>query len=253
MAVHVLVLRAPGTNCDEETVYAFERAGAAAVRVHVARVRENPAIVDQYQILALPGGFTYGDDLGAGKILGNEIRFHLAEALGRHLARGRLVLGICNGFQALVRAGLLPGGEGSGRATLAFNDSGRFEARWVHLEVVSDRTPFFKKGARLFLPCAHGEGKFVAEDLGAIERSGQVVLRYVDREGRRGPYPVNPNGSDGDVAGICDPTGRVLGLMPHPERHVESYHHPRWTRRPRSPEGEADGLEVFRNAVRYFG
>ncbi len=268
----VLILRAAGTNCDEETAYAFERAGARAERIHVNRLREAPGLLDRFQVLAIPGGFAYGDDIGAGKVLAIELRSRLAGALQKLLERGGLAIGICNGFQALVKAGLLPGGttEGAGagtaaafppppfaaaRATLAQNLSGRFEARWVWLECVSDRTPFVRRGDRLHLPVAHGEGRFVAESeaaLDALERSGQVVLKYVDACGRPGPYPVNPNGSQRDIAGICDPSGRIFGLMPHPERHVEFHHHPRWTREGRRPGDSGDGLRVFRNAVAYF-
>jgi phosphoribosylformylglycinamidine synthase len=256
--VRVLVLRAAGSNCDRETAFAFERAGArAADRIHVNRLREDPSLLERYQVLAIPGGFTYGDDLGAGKVLANELRFFLAEPLARFVDAGKLVVGICNGFQVLVKAGLLPALAGRGRieATLAGNDSGRFEARWVHVACESDRTPFLRRGDRLLLPVAHGEGKLIVRDaatLEALEASGQVCLRYVDAEGRRGPYPVNPNGSEGDIAGICDPTGRIFGLMPHPERHVEFHHHPHWTRAGRGPGDEGDGLRVLRNAVSYF-
>jgi phosphoribosylformylglycinamidine synthase len=251
--VDVLLLRTAGTNCDEETQYAFEKAGARVERVHVNRLRESAAPLEAAQILVLPGGFSYGDDLGAGKVLANELRHFLAEPLARFLARGGLVLGICNGFQTLVKAGLLPGG--APRATLAANTSGHFESRWVHLEAVSGKTPFLRAGDRLLLPCAHGEGRFLPdrpETLAALAAAGQVVLRYVDEHGRPGPYPVNPNGSAGDVAGICDPSGRILGLMPHPERHVEFHHHPRWTREGRRPGDEGDGMRVFRNAVAFF-
>jgi phosphoribosylformylglycinamidine synthase len=257
--VHALVLRAAGTNCDEETAYAFERAGARPERHHVNGLRASPQLLERFQVVAIPGGFTYGDDLGAGRILANELRFHLAEPLARFLARGGLLIGICNGFQVLVKAGLLPatagqpGGEPE--ATLTTNDSGRFEARWTWLECVSERTPFLKRGDRLHLPVAHGEGKYLSADAaarGRLEAAGQVVLRYVDREGRAGPYPVNPNGSEGDIAGICDPSGRVFGLMPHPERHVEFHHHPRWTREGLGPDREGDGLRVFRNAVEHL-
>ncbi len=255
--VSVLVLRAAGTNCDRETAVAFELAGARADRVHVNRIREDPARLDRYQVLALPGGFSYGDDLGAGKVLANELRFFLADALARFVDAGKLVIGICNGFQVLVKAGLLPALEGRGRveATLAGNDSNRFEARWTHLDCATDRTPFLRRGDRLHLPVAHGEGKLVCRDpatLARLEASGQVCLRYVDGAGRPGAYPVNPNGSEGDIAGLCDPTGRIFGLMPHPERHVEFHHHPRWTREGRGPGDEGDGLRVFRNAVAHF-
>ncbi len=254
--VNALVLRAAGTNCDQETVYAFERAGAKVERLHVNRLREEPRLLERFQILAIPGGFTYGDDLGAGKVLANELRYHLAEPIAQFLSRGGLAIGICNGFQVMVKAGLLPAtgarAGGAQEATLIANDSGRFEARWIYLECVSDKSPLLRKGDRLHLPVAHGEGKFVcaSPDVRArLEAEGQVVLRYVDAEGRPGPYPVNPNGSEGDIAGVCDPTGRVFGLMPHPERHVEFHHHPRWTREGLGPGHEGDGLRVFSNAV----
>lgn len=253
MTVNVLLLRTAGTNCDEETQYAFEKAGARVERVHVNRLREEPGRLESAQILTIPGGFSYGDDLGAGKVLANELKHFLAEPLRAFLERGGLLLGICNGFQVLVKAGLLPGGDA--RATLAGNTSARFESRWVNLEAVSEKTPFLKKGDRLLLPCAHGEGRFLPdrpETLAALERAGQVVLKYVDEEGRAGPYPVNPNGSAGDVAGLCDPSGRVFALMPHPERHVEFHHHPRWTREGKKVGDEGDGMRVFRNAVAYF-
>jgi len=169
----------------------------------------------------------------------------LRDALSRFHERGGLVLGICNGFQVLVRAGLLPG-EGS--ATLTFNDSGHFESRWVRMKPTPGRSPFLTDDAPIELPVAHGEGKFVATDLAALEASGQVVLRYVDGDDRpTREYPANPNGSLGAVAGLCDATGRVFGLMPHPERHIDPLHHPRWTRL--GPKKEGDGLRIFRNAV----
>jgi phosphoribosylformylglycinamidine synthase len=158
-----------------------------------------------------------------------------------------------------VKAGWLPrtepGASATQEATLAANDSGRFEARWIWLEVTTDRSPFLRKGDRLLLPTAHGEGKFLVADAGVrarMDAQGQVALRYVDEDGRPGGYPVNPSGSEDGVAGVCDPSGRVLGLMPHPERHVEFHHHPRWTRLGLRPGHEGDGLRVFRSAIQYF-
>lgn len=243
--VRALVLRAAGTNCDLETVHAFERAGAEVERLHVNRLRERPQELERFRVLAIPGGFTYGDDLGAGRVLANELRCHLAEPLARFVEGGGLVIGICNGFQVLVKAGLLPGAGGA--ATLAQNDSGRFECRWIHLESTTDRTPFLRKGDRLHLPTAHGEGKYIGP-------TGEVALRYVRADGAAagGEYPANPSGSAGDVAGVCDPTGRIFGLMPHPERHIEFHHHPRWTREGIGPDREGDGLRVFRNAVEHL-
>jgi phosphoribosylformylglycinamidine synthase subunit PurQ / glutaminase len=254
----VLVLRAPGANCDLESAFAFERAGASAERVHVNRLLERPALIDDYQILCIPGGFSYGDDLGAGRILGNQIQHHLRDALHEFKVSGKLVIGICNGFQILIKSGILLDDDATGRpaATLTSNDSGKFEDRWINLRTTSNKCVFFAGIASMYLPVAHAEGKFVPRDaatFAALESAGQIVLRYVasgDNANGDVPYPANPNGSIGAVAGVCDATGRVCGLMPHPERHIDPTHHPRWTREPPSHEG--DGLQVFRNAVRFF-
>jgi phosphoribosylformylglycinamidine synthase len=253
-----IVLRAPGTNCDEETAAAWERAGAVSEISHVGRLIESPGSLDSYQILTLPGGFSYGDDLGAGRILATRLGTVLGESLRRFHDRGGLVLGICNGFQVLVRAGLLPGTASGGRATLARNDSGRFEARWVRLVTRPGLCPFVssRSSATIELPVAHGEGRFVLESpeaLAELDRAGQIVLKYADSQGRpTEAYPDNPNGSPAAVAGVCDPTGRIFGLMPHPERFVEPWHHPRWTRRVGQPEETGDGLRLFADAVAAF-
>jgi phosphoribosylformylglycinamidine synthase len=250
----VLILRAPGANCDAEAQFAFEQAGAGAERLHINRLREQPALLRSFQILVIPGGFTYGDDVAAGKILANELRHFLGGALHEFRAKEKLILGICNGFQALLKAGLLiPPDEDGPLATLAHNDSGRFEDRWIYLAARPGRCVFLNGYERLHLPVAHGEGKFVCREpwiLKGLDQAGQFVLRYVDADGRAGPYPVNPNGAQSDVAGLCDISGRVLGLMPHPERHVLPTQHPRWTRQGLASEG--DGLRLFRNAVEYF-
>jgi phosphoribosylformylglycinamidine synthase len=251
----VLILRAPGANCDGEAQFAFEKAGAVAERVHVNRLLEQPALLQKYQILIIPGGFTYGDDVAAGKILATQLAHHLSDPLRRFRDADKLILGICNGFQVLLKAGLLLQPDDDGPlATLAHNKSGRFEDRWIYLQAKGDRCPFLKGYDRLHVPVAHGEGNFRCREnwiLEGLEQSGQIVLRYVDGDGKAGGYPVNPNGSQGDVAGICDPSGRVLGLMPHPERHVLPTQHPRWTRLGLADEG--DGLKLFRNAVEFFG
>jgi phosphoribosylformylglycinamidine synthase len=253
-----LILRAPGANCDEETQFACERAGAFAERVHVNRLREKPSLLQRYQLLVVPGGFTYGDDVAAGRILGNQLRHFLGEALRRFRDSDKLVLGICNGFQALLKAGLLlPADEEGPLATLAHNASGKFEDRWIHLKVTPERCPFLTGLERLFLPVAHGEGRFVCREewlLQGLTQAGQAVLHYVRADGGPADYPANPSGSQAGVAGVCDVTGRVLGLMPHPERHVLPTQHPQWTRQPLPPEGaeDGDGLALFRNAVRYF-
>ena len=252
----VLILRAPGANCDLESAFAFERAGATAQRVHVNRLLERPALVADYQILCIPGGFSYGDDLGAGRILGNQIQHHLRDALHQFKAAGKLLLGICNGFQILMKSGILLDDDASGRpaATLTNNASGKFEDRWIHLGTTSNKCIFFSGIEAMYLPVAHAEGKFVPRDaaaLAALESAGQVVLRYASPAGNGDvDYPDNPNGSVGAVAGVCDSSGRVCGLMPHPERHIDPTQHPRWTRGRLPSEG--DGLQVFRNAVRFF-
>jgi phosphoribosylformylglycinamidine synthase len=248
-----IVLRAPGTNCDEEAAYALDRAGAIAVTWHINQVIESPEALDQFQILIIPGGFSYGDDLGAGRIFATRIANSLGEALRRFHDRGGLVLGICNGFQVLVRAGLLPGGS-SGQATLAANASGRFEDRWVTLLPNPGRSPFVTFSEPIELPVAHGEGRFLVSDfadLDALENAGQVVLKYVGTDAQpTQDYPANPNGSAHAIAGICDSTGRIFGLMPHPERFIEPWHHPRWTRRRNGAPPGGDGLRMFESAVR---
>ena len=254
----VLILRAPGVNCDLESAHAFEKAGAQTESLHVQSLLQRPARVRDFQILCLPGGFSYGDDLGAGRILGNKIRFQLADVLGEFRDSGKLILGICNGFQILIKSGILLAIDQAGpTATLTNNESGKFEDRWVQLKVTSNKCVFFAGMDELYLPVAHAEGKFVPRDervFRQLDEAGQLVLRYCHEPGRgegEVAYPANPNGSADDVAAVCDATGRVCGLMPHPERHIEPTQHPRWTRRDEQPE-HGDGFRVFQNAVAYF-
>ncbi len=250
-----IVLRAPGTNCDEETASAWERAGAVVETWHVNRLIESPTALELFQILTIPGGFSYGDDLGAGRILATRLHTALGEALRAFHDGGGLILGICNGFQVLVRSGLLPGGVSPCPATLARNESGRFESRWVSLALRTGRSPFLSSrlGPTIELPVAHGEGRFVTSrlaDLDALEHAGQIIMEYADQAGRpTDDYPANPNGSVRAVAGICDPTGRIFGLMPHPERFIDPWHHPRWTRRSGAIPTHGDGLAIFAGAV----
>lgn len=252
-------MRTAGTNCDWETAFAFEKVGAIAELVHINQIiRKEKSFLD-YEILAIPGGFTYGDDISAGKILANELKYILKEEIERFISKKRPIIGICNGFQVLVKAGILPGNGFTQKATLTYNDSGKFEDRWVYL-----RTPVHQSTSApvrciwskdlpeiIELPIAHGEGKFMAEKevIKKLKENGQVVFQYVDREGNLAGYPYNPNGSKENIAGICDETGLILGLMPHPERHIDYLQHPRWTRERRPKEG--DGLEIFRNGVNY--
>jgi len=249
-----LVLRAAGTNCDNETVFAFQRAGAHARKCHINELVASRVLLSEFNILAIPGGFSYWDDIAAGRVLANELRAYLLDDIQALVERGGLVVGICNGFQVLVKMGLLPGLDSSRRqqATLATNDSNRFEDRWVHLAAYGGRTPFVTEDGLLEMPVAHGEGKFVTADsdvLDQVEGRRLVVFRYANPDGSSPGYPANPNGSTNHIAGICDPSGRILGLMPHPERHVLGTQHPRWTREGLKYEG--DGLAIFKNAVRY--
>jgi len=252
-----LIIRTAGTNCDQETAFAFKKAGAEFDVVHVQRLTEHPATLCDYQILAFPGGFSYGDDVAAGKVFANEIKNKLGDALAEFVDAGKLVIGICNGFQVLVKLGLLPGPFSSNGArqtvTLTHNDSNKFEDRWVHLKVETEKCVFTRGLERIYIPVAHGEGKFVAEEtslLDDLQSNDQIVFSYISPESENCGYPWNPNGSHRDIAGICDPTGRAFGLMPHPERHILPTQHPRWTREGLKEEG--DGLAIFRNAVEYF-
>jgi len=266
----VCVLRAPGTNCDIETAFAFEHCGARADRPHLFQLLENPRRLLDYQILCVPGGFSYGDDIGAGTIFGAQLRGHITEVLGEFLQGDTLVLGICNGFQVLLKAGILPGGVQSWppesdhcpEATLTWNDNGKYTAAWVHLEVATPNNVFLQGIDRIELPIAHAEGKFAVRDESMIEtwrKNGQVAVCYAGDPKHEPasttdsgvlPSPYNPNGSVANIAGLGDASGRVLGLMPHPERFLHATQHPQWTRR--GLQGEGAGMRVFRNAVEYF-
>lgn len=257
MAASAIVLTGFGINCDVETESALKRAGADARRVHLNDVIADPALLEEAHILAVPGGFSFGDDVGSGRILANRLRYRLGDPLKLFVAQGKLVIGICNGFQVLVKMGLLPLFEPEFRqdVTLTHNDSGRFENRWVHLEKDPATPCVWLEGIEeIELPIRHGEGKFVPRDEAVLERlhkQGQVALRYAASTGgpAQGEFPANPNGSTDDIAGLCDPSGRVFGLMPHPEAYVDRTNHPCWTRQELPEEGL--GLQVFRNAVAY--
>jgi len=255
-----LLLRTAGTNCDEEARFAFEQAGAQVESVHVRALCANPKLLEKHALLILPGGFSYGDDLGSGVVLANEIVQKLAEPFARFVERGGLALGICNGFQVLVKTGLLPGpsyrqkSAGELTATLTFNESQHFEDRWIWLRIEKSQSPFLEghAGEVVTYPVAHGEGRFIAGNAATLDRivsSHQVAFRYCTPGGGEPGYPDNPNGSQSHIAGITDETGRVLGLMPHPERHALPWQHPRWTREGLKKEG--DGLFLFKNAVKH--
>ena len=254
MNPRVCILKTDGINCDQETLYACQLAGASADIVYMYELRNKLKKLNHYQMLILPGGFSYGDDIASGKVSAVEILSFLQDELELFLTKDTLVLGICNGFQVLVKSGLLPFGTmhkppafaeaSTGRqATLIDNDSGRFVCKWVPLQIEDTNCIFFSalKEQAIMLPIAHAEGKFLADQsvLEQLEQNKSIVLRYKD---------VNPNGSLHNIAGICDRTGRIFGLMPHPERFVQTYQHPNWRREQVIPYG----LSFFKSAVDYF-
>lgn len=271
--VNALVLTGYGLNCDYETDYSLRSAGARSYRVHINQLitgknRQIGARLEDYHILVFGGGFSWADDHGAGVLMASKLKHHLGEEIGRFIRDGKLIMGICNGFQTLINLGLLPGLEyryGERRAAITYNDSGNFVDTWVNLKVNPESPCIFTKGlSGLELPVRHGEGKFYARDheIRQLFLSNQVVMQYATGEGKlaRGQWPYNPNGSLEDIAGICDPTGRIFGLMPHPEAFNHFTNHPDWTRRkealirqgkPLTAE-EGDGIKIFRNAVEYF-
>ena len=260
MSVEVIVLRTAGTNCDEETAFAFRSFGAQVDLVHINKLFQGEKKLQSYHILAIPGGFTYGDDIESGRILANELNVHLGEDICRFIGDGKLIIGICNGFQVLVRSGILPGPvtedekknhDSSQKVTLTNNQLGKFEDRWIHLKVAGKSvwTAGLKKN--IFLPVAHAEGRFVVQNehiLNKLKENGQIAFYYCDSQGNKPSYPQNPNGSIDDIAGITDITGRILGLMPHPERHFLFTNHPFWTRLEKKNRF-GDGAKIFENGV----
>jgi phosphoribosylformylglycinamidine synthase I len=254
----VLILTGYGINCDYETEFAFnmDSVGGDARRVHINDLIDGHDSLDNYHILAFPGGFSFGDDIAAGKVLALKFEYGLGPQLEKFVTDGKLILGICNGFQAMVKMKILPRLDHSQQqnVTLTFNDSGKFEDRWVYLKVNPDSPCVFTRGIeRLYLPVRHGEGKFVpvSEEVSRqLLQNNQVAVRYSDPHGRTDcVYPLNPNGSVDSVAGICDPSGRIFGLMPHPEGYLFRTQHPRWTREDVPEEG--GGVQVFRNAAEF--
>jgi len=266
--VRVIVLAGNGINCEYETAYACKLGGADRVDiVHINELLWGEKNLDEYHLFCLPGGFLDGDDLGAAKACANRFRHAKIATTGerfwdqlmRFIQRGKLILGICNGFQLMAKLGLVPalgGGYGEQRVTLTFNDSGRFEDRWVHLKVNPNSPCVFTAGVqRVYLPVRHGEGKFLPASksvMRELKQKGLICLQYTDDKYRLATmkYPLNPNGSIEGVAGICDETGRLFGLMPHPEAYLHRTHHPRWTREDLPEEGA--GVSFFRNAMEYI-
>ncbi|MHB0876642.1 MAG: phosphoribosylformylglycinamidine synthase I [Anaerolineae bacterium] len=265
MKPRVMILLASGTNRDRDAAVACELAGGEPELVHVNQLSSGERRLGDYQMLLLPGGFSYGDDLGAGRILATELLYslggsalatELTGAIGDDLHRfaesGKPVIGICNGFQALVKAGYLPGPPPSQAATLTTNASNRFECRWVYLKVDPAGPCVFTRGLEelVYCPVAHGEGRFVPRDAGvlrSLQERHLIALTYVDANGGPAEYPLNPNGSTAGIAGVCNERGNVFGLMPHPEDHVFAQQHPRHTR----GESGNSGLGLFVNGVRY--
>jgi phosphoribosylformylglycinamidine synthase len=272
-APRVLVLRAPGTNCDVETAFAFESAGAIVNRIHVQQLIDRPILANNHQILCFPGGFSYGDDIASGRVLATQLIAYLPDMIESFRQEDRLVLGICNGFQIMIRLGIFFEDSSSSLsnsstmpaplATLTWNQQGRFEDRWVHLKVSENDSPFLRDIDQMFLPMAHAEGRFVTRPSNGtgpsaaetLQKQKQIPLRYCRPDGFTSddvlPHPDNPNGAEMNVAGLCDESGRVFGLMPHPERHLFPTQHPFWTRRDAQPEF-GDGMKMFQNAVDFF-
>lgn len=263
MKPKALILQSHGSNRDFDAMEALTLAGAEPCGVPLNELRQNKALFSEYQMIVVPGGFSYADALGAGKLLALDLASYFAEEISAFVGSGRPVIGICNGFQALVKSGILPGkssspavkgnrAEGEG-ATLTFNEQGHFECRWVTLAPVS-QTCIWTKGLEDMIECpiAHGEGNFQAAStfpLSSFIENDQIALTYIYPDGTpaNGEYPFNPNGSLLDIAGICNPQGNVLGLMPHPENHIHTHQHPRWTR---GVKGNS-GLKLFENGVKY--
>lgn len=248
MQPKVLILHANGTNRDQELAHAFELAGAQSEIIHLNHLRATKKSWNDYQILAIPGGFSYGDTLGAGRVLALDLKTYFNHEAQNFVASGKPVIGICNGFQALVKTGLLPGNHS---ATLTFNQQHQFECRWVNLQAQSKQCLWTKNLTdTIYCPVAHGEGRFILDptQLEKLKNNDQIAFCYADQTGAiTNQYPYNPNGSLANIAGICNTQGNVLGLMPHPEDHILTYQHPRWTR---GEQGKM-GLQLFKNGVNY--
>ena len=271
--VKALVLTGYGLNCDYETDYCLKLAGATSERVHINELIKGEQIgkvtkLEDYHILAFDGGFAWADDHGAGIILATRLRYNIGDQLEQFIKDGKLIVGICNGFQGLVNLGLLPGFDNnyhSRDVALTFNDVGNFRDLWVKVKKSERTNCIFTKGMdQLDLPIRHAEGKFFTTDevLKKLHENNQIVFQYVRSDGALadGEYPYNPNGSLQDIAGICDPTGRIFGLMPHPEAYNHYTNHPDWPRRVQELKAkgqsieheEGEGVKIFRNAVEYI-
>jgi len=253
MPCKAAVISGFGLNCEQETAHAIKQAGGEVELIHLNSIIDQPTLLENYNFLAFPGGFAHADHLGSAKVLSNKIKYKLKSELEKFAEEKKLIIGICNGFQVLVKMGLLPYPTFEQTVTLANNESGIFQDRWIRVKTNKESPCIFTKGIEYMdLPVRHGEGKFLAKDDATmldILSSNLVVMQYVDSEGRLAGFPFNPNGSPHNIAGICDPNGRIFGLMPHPEAFNHYTNHPFWTKK---GEIKPNGLEIFKNAVDYL-
>jgi phosphoribosylformylglycinamidine synthase len=262
-----LIVTGYGINCDEETRFSFEIAGAHATIIHINDIIENKSLLNSYQIFAFPGGFSYGDDTGSGKALANKIKHNLYEEMMSFINRDTLMIGICNGFQVMVNLGIVPAFTqpiGNVEVSLEHNATFRFQCRWVDLAINPHSNCVFTKSIeRLHIPVAHGEGNFVAPQhiIDKLSNNHQIIMQYIKPDGSfaQGQFPYNPNGSIMDIAAICDTTGRIMGMMPHPERHIYFMQRDDWTyirevskRKNKKIPLYGEGLQIFKNAVEYY-
>ena len=251
----VLVLSGYGINCEEETLHAFETVGFKGKIIHVNDLIKNPKELDDYQVFALPGGFSYGDDTGSGNAMAKKIMNNLNDVLKKFIDKDKLVIGICNGCQILTNLGIVPGiSRNNPDIALIENDSGIYQCRWINVKVSNNNSPWLKDIQKLHLPIAHQEGKFLipSKILNTIKKNNMIGLQYVKNFSKLAnlEFPYNPNGSESDIAGITDKTGKVLAMMPHPERAFYYYHVPEWQSYQNNEF--ADGYKLFNNAKKYF-
>jgi len=253
MKTKALVLSGYGINCENETKYSIEKVGGEAEILHVNELIDSPHLLENFNFFVLPGGFSFGDDIGSGKVLANKLHYKLKDKVKQFIEDGKLVLGICNGFQVLAKLGILPMPDFTQRVTLTYNESGRFEDRWVFLKTNRKSPCIFTKSIEyMMLPVRHGEGRFVLNSDSIFEdltSNNLHVLQYMGPGGKLSGYPYNPNGSVFNIAGICDGTGRIFGLMPHPEGFNIPENNPYWTS---EKIKEPQGLKIFKNAVDYL-
>ncbi len=267
----IAIITGYGINSDNELAQSFRLAGGDPRRVHINDLIAGKPSLSEFDIIAVPGGFSFGDHIASGRVFANKLKHSLADDLRKAVDRKIPMIGICNGFQVLVKLGILPGGQTptglaattaeasfTQNATLTYNDSGRFEDRWCHLASDSASKCIWTRGIdRIYLPIRHGEGKFIprdAETLAALKSNGQISLRYCTATGgvpgvSEAAYPINPNGSVDHIAGVCSQDGLRFGLMPHPEAHMLATNHPQWQKL--GLKGEGEGIRIFRNAVEY--